>query len=236
MAETHSILTAGMNAQEADFISTHFLRSGYQVIAAADFAEARERLKAQKVDLAYIQASEQGNAVDKLEEIAALYPSLPLVLVCARSSETIILDALRAGATDILFTPLTTQGLDASIQRGARKKHSIESSEITPAAAHLVYVDDSGKECWATIDPPRFTIGRGLDNNLSLTRLGVSRSHAEVLIQNGAYLLRDVGSRAGTFLNGVQVKEAALTDGDSIQLGGSQGINLKFHIADILQS
>ena len=94
----------------------------------------------------------------------------------------------------------------------------------------------TGKECWADLHPPRFRLGRLSDNNLILSQMGVSRSHAEVLIQNGEYLLRDLDSKMGTYLNGVRVEQARLMDGDRVQLGGSQGISLTFHTGDILQS
>ena len=234
MSETYSILTVGMNAAEASFISTHFSRSGYQVLAVADIAEARERLKAQKIDLAYVKASVHGRAVDKLEEFAALYPSLPVVLVCGQSTESVILEAWRAGAMDILFTPLTAEELGASHERGIRKIAAFAATP--PAAARLIYLGENGEECSVKINSPRFTIGRGLDNSLSLKPLGVSRSHAEVLIQNGVYLLREIAGKGGTFVNGIQVKETTLTDGDRIQLGGSQGASLTFHTTDILQT
>ena len=236
MAETYSILFTGLSASEEIFASTHFSRSGHEVITAGNFAEARERLISQKMDLVYLQASADGEAVDRLEEIAGLYPSLPIVLVCARAAEAIILDAWHAGAADILFPPLTTQSLDASLQRGTRKL-SRELGRIAPVGARFFYLNEAGRECWVNVNPPRFTLGRSSGNSLVLGQMGVSRSHAEVLIQNGEYLLRDLGSKLGTYLNGVRVEQAArLSEGDRVQLGGPQGTSLAFHTGDILQS
>jgi phosphoserine phosphatase RsbU/P len=98
------------------------------------------------------------------------------------------------------------------------------------------YVDETGKTCSVDINPPRFALGRSLGNDLVLSRMGVSRSHAEVLIQNGEYLLCDLGSKLGTCVNDVRVEQAVLKDGDRIQLGGPQGIALRFHMGDILQT
>jgi phosphoserine phosphatase RsbU/P len=236
MAETYSILFAGLKASEKSFISTHFSRSGHQVISSEDFAEALERLKSQKIDLIYLQASAGETIEHKLEELSGLYPSLPVVLLCDRASEDFFLDALHAGAADILFPPLTPQSLDASFQRGTRKLLSREPERITPIAARFFYLDEAGKECWVNIHPPRFTMGRGSGNNLILSHMGVSRSHAEVRIQNGEHLLCDLGSKMGTFLNGVRVEQAGLTNGDMVQLCGPQGISLAFHTGDLLQS
>ena len=236
MIETYSILLTGLSVSDASFVSTHLSQSGHAVIAAADVAEALERLQKQTVDLVLLQAASNDGSVHVLEEVAGLYPSLPIVLVCSRTAEGLILDAWRAGAADILFLPLTPQSLEACLLHSTRKIHAPEIEEGTPAAARFFYIDDSGKECWADLHPPRFKLGRLSDNNLILSQMGVSRSHAEVLIQNGEYLLRDLGSKMGTYLNGVRVEQARLTDGDRVQLGGSQGICLTFHTGDILQS
>ena len=126
--------------------------------------------------------------------------------------------------------------MDESLQRNTRKIRPRENEAIASVSARFSYLDESGKQCWADINPPRFKLGRLSDNNLILNPLAVSRSHAEVLIQNGEYLLRDLDSKLGTYLNGVRVKQASLTDGDRVQLGGSQGISLTFHTGDILQS
>jgi serine phosphatase RsbU (regulator of sigma subunit) len=236
MAETYSILFAGLKASENSFVSAHFSRSGHQVISSGDSAEALERLKSQKIDLIYLHVS-AGEAIEhKLEELSELFPSAPVVILCDRTSEDFVLDAWHAGAADILILPLTPQSLDASFQRGIRKILSAKPARIMPIAARFFYLDEAGKRCSADIRPPRFTLGRGSGNNLILSHGGVSRSHAEVLIQNGNYVLRDLGSKLGTFINGVRVEQARLTNGDMVQLCGPHGINLAFHTGDLLQS
>jgi serine phosphatase RsbU (regulator of sigma subunit) len=57
-----------------------------------------------------------------------------------------------------------------------------------------------------------------------------------VLIQNGEYILKDLGSKLGTSLNGVRIDQAQLNSGDRVQLGGAQGSGLVFHEGDLLQS
>ena len=236
MTETYSILFAGPNAPEDSIVSAHFSRSGHEVISSTDFEEARKKLQSQRIDLVYLQASANEGILPKLEEITGLYPSLPVVLICDRVAENLILDAWHAGAADILFPPLTPQALDASLRRSSRKMPSRELDQIMPSAARLFFLDESGKECWAGVNPPKFSIGRGSGNNLILSHMGISRSHSEILFQNGEYLLRDLGSKLGTYLNGVRVEQARLSNGDRIQLGGSQGVNLVFHSGDLLQS
>ena len=235
MIETCSILFAGLSASDMTLASGHLSRSGHQVVVVANAAEAQEKLNAQKVDLLYLQVPSDGTAVKKLDEIVSVFPSLPVVLVCARASEGLILEAWRSGAADLLFSPLTPQSLEGSLERGMRRVPS-GKQDVVPVTARFFYLDETGKERRVAISPPRFKIGRSLGNNLLLSPMGVSRMHAEVLVQEGEYLLRDLGSKAGTYVNGIRVDQAKLNDGDRVQLGGSQGTSLTFHTGDLLQS
>ena len=62
-------------------------------------------------------------------------------------------------------------------------------------------------------------IGRLPESDLVLYDTGVSRAHCEILIDDGIYTLRDIGSSNGTLLNGVMTTEAQLDDGDMIGVG-----------------
>jgi hypothetical protein len=67
----------------------------------------------------------------------------------------------------------------------------------------------------------RVRIGRQADNDLVVVDPGVSRHHAEVINENGACTLHDLGSTNGTYVNGSVVTEHALRDGDRISLGST---------------
>jgi two-component system copper resistance phosphate regulon response regulator CusR len=71
------------------------------------------------------------------------------------------------------------------------------------------------------IQSPRFTIGRGTENSLCIPATVVSRSHAELIRVGSDYLLRDLGSTNGSFVNGARVTEQMLNDGDTIRFGGN---------------
>ena len=71
------------------------------------------------------------------------------------------------------------------------------------------------------IDKSLLTLGRRADADVNLSGSGVSRAHAEIVGENGAYRLRDCESRFGTFVNGVRTSEHLLTHGDRIRLGQS---------------
>lgn len=65
----------------------------------------------------------------------------------------------------------------------------------------------------------RAVIGRDPDCELRLTEPAVSRRHAEIDWTYAGYRLRDLGSSNGTFVNGAEIDEARLTDGDLIEVG-----------------
>jgi signal transduction histidine kinase len=63
------------------------------------------------------------------------------------------------------------------------------------------------------------TIGRGSTCAVQLHDTEVSREHAELRRQGNVFLIRDLGSSNGTFVNGRTVKEHELASGDQLQLG-----------------
>ena len=82
------------------------------------------------------------------------------------------------------------------------------------------------------IDKPAIAIGRRNENDLRLTGSDVSRDHAEITQADGAYVLKDRGSRYGTFVNGEQVTERPLRHGDRIQFGRASGTQVVFLVDD----
>jgi phosphoserine phosphatase RsbU/P len=86
------------------------------------------------------------------------------------------------------------------------------------------------------IDKPVFSIGRRSGNDLQLVGSDVSRDHAEIALDNDRFLLRDRGSRYGTYVNGEGVSEHELKHGDLVRLGRSGGAELVFLLDDATQS
>ena len=85
------------------------------------------------------------------------------------------------------------------------------------------------------IDKPVFSVGRRSGNDLQLVGSDVSRDHAEIATENGAFVLRDRGSRYGTYVNGEGVTEHTLAHGDLIRLGRSGGAEMVFLLEDATQ-
>ncbi len=95
------------------------------------------------------------------------------------------------------------------------------------AEARLHVTDAQGRRV-VVLDRPLFMIGRRTSADLQIVSTDVSREHAEIAQEDGRFLLRDKGSRYGTFVNGEQVTERVLQPGDRIRLGRTDAIELLF--------
>jgi pSer/pThr/pTyr-binding forkhead associated (FHA) protein len=64
-------------------------------------------------------------------------------------------------------------------------------------------------------------IGRRIENTLVVDDPRVSRTHAQLRAINGRYIIFDLNSTGGTFVNGERVKQSILYPGDVISLAGA---------------
>jgi len=79
----------------------------------------------------------------------------------------------------------------------------------------------SGPHRRIELDGPVLVLGRGLEADLQLADVGVSRRHAEVRLDADGASVVDLGSTNGTRVNGRRVASAPLRDGDHIGLGAT---------------
>jgi sigma-B regulation protein RsbU (phosphoserine phosphatase) len=103
------------------------------------------------------------------------------------------------------------------------------------AIARLEVTEALGQRIVA-VDKPCFRIGRRDTNDLKLAGSEVSRDHAEIVEDEGRYVLRDRGSRYGSFVNDAQVSEHLLEHGDRIRLGRGGGADLVFLVGEAVQT
>lgn len=71
------------------------------------------------------------------------------------------------------------------------------------------------------------TIGSKEENAIVLSGEGVSRYHAEVVFEDGAWIIKDLGARNGLFVAGEKVDIYELKDGDEVQIGSA---SLRFEV------
>jgi pSer/pThr/pTyr-binding forkhead associated (FHA) protein len=75
------------------------------------------------------------------------------------------------------------------------------------------------------LDQPVIKIGRSHENTIVLDDPRVSRHHVEIRVIREHFVLFDLGSSGGTFVNGQRINQGLLYPGDLISLAG---INLVF--------
>lgn len=80
----------------------------------------------------------------------------------------------------------------------------------------MVYTKDRPREIEMGQE---LTIGRGYSNLLRLEGDEISRVHAIIYRRNGDFIVRDLDSKNGVFLNGNKVSYAQLGPGDRLQVG-----------------
>jgi pSer/pThr/pTyr-binding forkhead associated (FHA) protein len=90
-----------------------------------------------------------------------------------------------------------------------------ENDSIPP---HAFFVIEGG-----TIYPlvkAIINIGRMLENHLVIDDSRVSRNHAQLRAIQGQFVLFDLNSTRGTFVNGRRISQTILYPNDAISLGG----------------
>jgi len=70
-----------------------------------------------------------------------------------------------------------------------------------------------------SLDVLPLVIGRGIDCQSCLDDRWVSRRHCQIEVCDGVLVIRDLGSKYGTFINGCAVREAPLLPGDTLTIG-----------------
>ena len=81
-----------------------------------------------------------------------------------------------------------------------------------------------------------FTIGRDTANGLQVDDEEVSREHLRVKRRGNLYILEDLGSRNGTYVNGDRIVNTTLTNGDKVLNGTTEfkflASHAEIHITD----
>jgi pSer/pThr/pTyr-binding forkhead associated (FHA) protein len=94
----------------------------------------------------------------------------------------------------------------------------------SPASApafipHLIIQYAEGTPEWHALNEERVTIGKHPKNTIVLNDESVSGKHAEITSTGGVCTLTDIYWSSGTAVNGKEVREQVLEDGDSISFG-----------------
>jgi hypothetical protein len=95
------------------------------------------------------------------------------------------------------------------------------SDVVRPTVAQLVVANGDGQGHIYPLVEPEYLIGRHRENSIQLTDLGVSSYHARLYQGSEGYVIEDLKSRNGTWVNGTRVYHATLAHGDKVHLGAT---------------
>jgi pSer/pThr/pTyr-binding forkhead associated (FHA) protein len=94
-----------------------------------------------------------------------------------------------------------------------------ESNENTGALPPNTFLIMDGVKA-IPLDKVHITIGRSLDNTIVVDDPRVSRHHMEIRVIRGHFVLFDLNSTGGTYVNGQLARQVTLYPGDLISLAG----------------
>lgn len=119
-------------------------------------------------------------------------------------------EAVELAPEDVSLASLL-RGLEARMLRGRRLRLRVGTADF------------------AFFAEPRVVLGR--DADVSVRGASVSRRHAEVAIEEGGLVVRDVGSRNGTLVHGVPIAGDLRVDGSS-EIGLGDDVEVRVAIQD----
>lgn len=123
-------------------------------------------------------------------------------------------NSLPVDGLQVNITPPQSKGATAAIP--AQPAQIVDNPDALPEGAFLII---NGVEN-VPLRQGVVNIGRRLENHIIINDARVSRSHAQLRAVRGHYILFDLNSSGGTFVNGMRVTQHTLKPGDVISLAG----------------
>jgi len=95
----------------------------------------------------------------------------------------------------------------------------VHAGEVDPGEVMLVVRQGPEIGTRYTLHGDSVSVGRVPDNDIQLDDFTVSRQHAVLVRENQDWILRDLGSLNGTYVNNERVDECVVRHGDALQIG-----------------
>ncbi|MEA3019280.1 MAG: hypothetical protein QOI47_804 [Actinomycetota bacterium] len=106
------------------------------------------------------------------------------------------------------------------IDAAAEDELNVGIDDLPAGAATLVVTRGPGAGSRFLLDRESVTVGRHPESEIFLDDVTVSRRHAELVRSGAAWVVRDVGSLNGTYVNRQRIEDSsALDNGDEVQIG-----------------
>jgi pSer/pThr/pTyr-binding forkhead associated (FHA) protein len=107
--------------------------------------------------------------------------------------------------------------VDADISLSASNQATVDA--LRRGTALLVVLRGPNTGARFLLDSDQVSSGRHPDSDIFLDDVTVSRKHATFRREGDDFLVRDVGSLNGTYVNRTRIDEAILKTGDEVQIG-----------------
>jgi len=130
------------------------------------------------------------------------------------------LAAGEAEVTSVLGLSSSSEAEDAADTGSAETSGEHGLTELlAPGTALLVVKRGPSSGARFLLDADLTTAGRHPDSDIFLDDITVSRRHAEFHRDDQGFVVRDVGSLNGTYVNRARVDEVRLVNADEVQIG-----------------
>lgn len=98
------------------------------------------------------------------------------------------------------------------------KEKKTVQTQWNKSARHMVLTDYSGDFIF-NLNSQEVLMGRHIATDLRFTDMSVSRYHALLTLEEGIWVLQDLDSKSGTFVNGQRISRKKLRSNDEIKIG-----------------
>ncbi|MEY3805757.1 MAG: hypothetical protein RIR69_569 [Actinomycetota bacterium] len=95
----------------------------------------------------------------------------------------------------------------------------VDLNDIEQGTAILVVRGGEDEGAYYVLSRALTTVGRADSCDISFDDITVSRQHSEIIRHDGRYMVRDMGSLNGTYVNQRRVDVVELHQGDELQIG-----------------
>jgi len=139
---------------------------------------------------------------------------------CARCGAPLTVPGESAGGGGAeQTTTLSMQGLETTEEHPAGEEAEVGVESLPAGTALLVVKRGPNAGSRFLLDKDLTTAGRHPESDIFLDDVTVSRRHAEFNRSGESFIVRDVGSLNGTYLNRERIDSSSLSNGDEVQIG-----------------
>ncbi len=121
--------------------------------------------------------------------------------------------------TTVNFGQIGPVEIEQGAPVGLTPDESSAVQALPPTSALLVMQRGPSAGARFLLDAERTVAGRSTQADIFLDDVTVSRKHAEFVREGSHFVVRDIGSLNGTYVNRQRIDSAALRSGDEVQIG-----------------